>query len=909
MKKLTAIVLVIALMLTAFCLTGCSDKQTAETEVTEEAKTFGDYEYIEREDGTLELTAYRGREEAPEIPAQIEGKNVTLIGADAFRGCLTIKSLTVPEGITAIGDYAFECCEYLTQATLPASVQRLGKGAFSGCVMLETVTVPEGITDIGDGAFFYCKHLDSIDLPDSLETAGEFVFSECSSLREAHIGRGLKRIGTRMFWSCTSLQRVELPQTVEAIGDLAFSGCEMLSDITLPDGLREIGKSAFRSCGSLTEITVPVQRIGAYAFCSCYSLQHITLTDNVQTIEPYAFAGTACEDSFNIPASVTDIQDCALISVRTPAFTVAAGNPNYATLDGVLTDKDGTRLIAYPTERAGETYSIPDGVTTIAPYAFSGVYTMTELTIPDSVTTLEDGAFIELSNLPEIIIPASVTEMGNAVFEGMSAQTIRLEASITELPEGTFRNCSAENIILPKTLETIGKDGFVNAGNLIELTLPASLRTIESGALAGTSCDFISASENFKTENGSLYSADGKTLYCMRRSAETTDITVPDGVEVIEPYAIDCRDLQSVTVPSSIRTIGEYGIGYRFVSSVQVKAEPVIGMRIYGDGNDAVRAYAVNNNLGFFTAEPVQNVTELTLAGNETAQFVIENATPGDVWYSSFDNDIVSVTQEGTITAHRQGEAAVYANVGTTYFKCTVTVTSDGDANPDAFDASKYRDLTPDEIPAWVEDYLRRNEGNVSMAYENNAFSAAYKGENYYEGIWAAQVDESEYDSTATTMFGEDFRPQMRMMGHGLATELSAYETGDDLVLYSGTVDFGRFIGGSFTMENLKASIGTTITEPYFLSTALLESVTPTFAGPYCSVFIIYADKELIEGGYIEGTVGRGAGGEYELLMLGGVKMEIIDAGVREITLTDEWTGEVSTRCETYMKVRLVPKD
>lgn len=912
MKKLTAILLVIAMLLTVFCMTGCNSEPSAETEATETTEApevSGDFEYIELADGTLALTGYLGSEEAPQLPTEIGGKTVSAIGESAFAGCLTIQTLTVPEGITEIGDYAFECCEYLTQATLPASLRTLGKGAFSGNVMLETVTIPEGITSICDGAFFYCKHLGEITLPDSLETVGEFVLAECGALREAHIGKNLKKLGARMFWGDMSLQSVTVPDTLTEIGELAFYNCEMLSGFDIPASVTEIGRYAFRSCGSLTEITVPVKTVREHTFYGCYSLEKITLTDNVETIEPFAFANTACADEFFIPASVKDIQTCALGSVRTPAFRVDENSPYFAAIDGVLTSKDGKRLVAYPTDRADTAYDIPNGIEAIAPYAFSGVYMLETLSVPASVTTLEDGAFKELANLPELTIPASVTNMGECVFEGMNAGTIRLNAAISDLPEGTFRNCGAENIILPETLETIGKEAFVNAGNVIELTLPESLRTIESGAFAGTSCSFISASENFKFENSGLFSADGKTLYCLRHSMDATDITIPEGVETVDAYAIDCRNLQTVTVPDSLRTIGEYGIGYQFTSFDSIHANPVIGMRIYGSDNEAIRAYAADNNLGFFTAEPAQNVTELTLAGNETADFIIENANPEDVWYSSYDNDIVSVTQDGKLTAHKKGEAEVFASVGTTHFKCKVTVTSDGDANPDAFDASKYRDLSKDEVPAWMEGYMKFNEGRISPDHDNNAYSAAYKGENYFEGIWAAQLDESEYDKGANDLFGVDFRPQMRMMGHGLETELSAYETPDDLVVYSGTNDFGRFIGGRFTMANLKASIGTTVTEPYFLSTALQESVTPTFGGDYCSVFIIYADKELVEGGYIEATVGQGAGGEYELLMLGGVKMEVIDAGVREITLTDEWTGEVSTRYETYMRVRLVPKD
>lgn len=900
MKKLLTIMLCLTLLCGTLCLSGCADK----------VFTSGDYEYTLSGGNAVRIIRYTGSEEALQLPAELDGKSVTAIGEGAFQGNLSIQTLTVPEGITDIGDYAFECCASLTSLTLPASLRTLGKGAFSGCVMLETADIAEGLESLGDGAFFFCRRLQQIALPGTVKTVGAYLFAECGALTAAELGEGMTAVGERMFWKCISLRSAQLPESITEIGTLAFSGCEMLSEFAVPAGVTEIGAYAFDGCGSLNSLTFPAKTVHEYTFRGCYSMEQLHLTDKVTAVEAHAFTGATCMEDFVIPASVTEIAPGAFDSMNTPAYKVEEGNPNYRDENGVLLTADGTKLLAYPTGLTEPTYEIPACVTTIAPYAFAGVYQLTSLTLPATVTTLEDYALFELCNLPEFTLPATVKSIGSHVFESMSAQTLKVEMPLTELPEGTFMNSNSEKIILPETLETIGKDAFCCAGSMTELTLPKNLKTVADGALAGTDCRFTSESAAFKVENNALYTADGKTLVYYKNPFENTEFTIPEGVETVAPYALDSRFLTQIRVPASLETVGEYGLGYQFISNSHgMEANAVPGLQLIGAASDTLRSYAAENHIGCFTAEPVQNLTEVTLAGDETASFTVENANPEDVSYSSFDSDIVSVTQDGTITAHRQGKAEVFASVGFTVFKCTVTVTSDGKPNPKAFDAGKYRDLSKDEVPTWLENYFKANEGRISLDPERNPYSAAYKGENYFEGIWAAQVDESEYDAGAIDLFGKDFRPQLGMMGHGLEVELGRYTQTDDLVLYSGTTDFSRFIGKQATVKNLKESIGTTITEPFFFSTALQESVAPTFAGPYCSVFIIYADKELIDGGYIEGTVGQGAGGEYEILLTGGVKMEILDAGIREISVEDQWTGEVSTMNETYMKVRLLPKD
>lgn len=909
MKKLIAILLCVTMLLGVLCLCGCHTQNTDETGAsgeTQPPETDGDFEYLEQ-DGASVLVGYNGTEETLKLPEKLGGKPVIAIGEGAFSGKLGLSTVIVPEGVTDLGDYAFESCSELAEVMLPSSLRTVGKGAFSGCVSLETVKLSEGIESFGDGAFFYCRSLKSFTVPASVKSLGDYLFAECGALQTLELKEGVTEVSDRMCWKCMSLQSVVLPESLTAVGARAFARCENLRDIVLPDGVSEVGEEAFAECGSITKMKFSASVLRNRTFAGCYSLEELILTSSVREIEPFGLARLTVAGDLYIPGSIEKIGTGAFYGINTTGYVVDETSLNFTAVDGVLMNRAQTKLISYPGMSERTAYTIPDTVDTIAGYAFSGVYLLEELTIPASVTTLEDYALYELCNLPELTIPASVTSIGAYAFSHVTAQTLRLESPVETLPEGAFFGCGSESILLPDTLKTIPEGSLVGCGSLMEFEIPASVETIEDGALTGISCPIRSASPNFKTEGDALYTADGKTLLHFNGTVEQTELVIPEGVERIADYAVSSRWLTSVTVPDTVTQIGEYGLGYVFdVQDPYIQKTPVTITEISASKGSAAAAYAEGNVLACFEGEPVLNITELTLAGDETAELTVENAAI-PVFYSSFDSDIVSVSENGVITAHKAGTADVFASVGPRLFKCTVTVTSDGTPNPDAFDAGKYRALAKDEVAAWMENYLAFNKDNILLDHELNAYSAAYKGENYFEGIWAAQVDESEYDAGAIDMFGSDFRPQLALMGHGLAAELDRFKQPDDLVLYSGTTDFGRFLeGGKFTMQALKDSIGTTVTEPFFLSTALQESVTPTFAGPYCCVFIIYADKEAVDGGYIEATVGQGDGGEYEILLKGGARMEVLDAGMREIYVTDEWTGEVNTVNETYMKVRLL---
>ena len=119
-----------------------------------------------------------------------------------------IKYVTLPDGLTSIGYYAFYDCESLTSITIPNSVTSIGHGAFEGCEGLTSITIPNSVTSIGVYAFFGCEGLTSITIPNSVTSIGDGAFQECSSLTSVTLGSGVTSIGSDAFRGCDNIQEV-----------------------------------------------------------------------------------------------------------------------------------------------------------------------------------------------------------------------------------------------------------------------------------------------------------------------------------------------------------------------------------------------------------------------------------------------------------------------------------------------------------------------------------------------------------------------------------------------------------------------------------------------------------------------------------------------------------------------------
>jgi hypothetical protein len=274
-------------------------------------KVKGDFRYSVR-GNTITITKCNPRVSGELIiPTAIEGKAVTFIGDVAFKGCGSLTTITIPDGVNWIGWGAFSDCTSLTSIAIPDGVTWIREEVFSGCSSLTSITIPESVTSIEKGTFAACTKLTSITIPYNVTSIGAEAFRNCTGLTSITIGNGVTSIGERAFWGCTNLTSITIPDSVTSIGGGAFYKCSGLESITVPDSVTRIEGSVFEECTSLISVTIgnSVTRIGNLAFGDCPSLTSITIPDRVRTIGDRVFIGCTSLTSITFPDGVRTIGD------------------------------------------------------------------------------------------------------------------------------------------------------------------------------------------------------------------------------------------------------------------------------------------------------------------------------------------------------------------------------------------------------------------------------------------------------------------------------------------------------------------------------------------------------------------------------------------------------------------------
>lgn len=192
--------------------------------------------------------------------------SVLSIGEQAFFDCIALRNIDValnnqnycsPDGNLFSKDkktlIQYAIGKNDTRYTVPDSITHIEKWAFCGS-NLENITIPFGVTYIGDEAFALCTNLKHITLPNSVTYIGEEAFRECYNLTNIKIPNGITSISGMTFYFCESLKSVKIPNSVTSIGRLAFECCYELTSVTIPDSITGIGASAFSGCDNLTDI-------------------------------------------------------------------------------------------------------------------------------------------------------------------------------------------------------------------------------------------------------------------------------------------------------------------------------------------------------------------------------------------------------------------------------------------------------------------------------------------------------------------------------------------------------------------------------------------------------------------------------------------------------------------------------
>ena len=238
--------------------------------------------------------------------------NLSVLPTEAFLECTNIKSVILPNTLTAIGTQAFWGSS-LVSISIPASVEEIRGSAFFGCSSLKTVTFEKGSKLKTVAGFSHCTSLTTIEIPASVETIGQYAFNDCTSLHTVTFEKGskLKTIGSDVFLNCTSLTMIEIPASVETIEDQAFEGCSLLATVTFEKGSQLKTVDGFSNCTALTTVDMSactqVTRIEYRAFYEDSKLQLFKIgTRTPPSCGRNVFTGINSYSVLKVPAGCVD---------------------------------------------------------------------------------------------------------------------------------------------------------------------------------------------------------------------------------------------------------------------------------------------------------------------------------------------------------------------------------------------------------------------------------------------------------------------------------------------------------------------------------------------------------------------------------------------------------------------------
>ena len=337
----------------------------------------------------------------------------------------SITTVYIENGVSSIGDSAFESCEALTDVTIADSVTSIGKNAFACCSGLTSVTIPSSVTSIGEYAFQYCSSLKTVTIPDGITSIKKGTFYNCTGLTDVTIGKNVENIESGAFEYCKELTSVIIPSSVSSITGRPFSECKKLTSITVADDnpsymskdgvLFDKNGETLLFClqGKEGNYQIPdsVKSINSGAFFNCDKLTGITVPNSVTNIQESTFFGCSNLTSIVIPNSVTSIGEAA--------FSRCCNLTQMIIPDSVVSM--GTQVFSECTELKSVTLS--KNMTAIPFDTFLSCKSLTSVTIPDGVTSISASAFNYCAALSSVTIPDSVAAIGWAAFSNCSALT------------------------------------------------------------------------------------------------------------------------------------------------------------------------------------------------------------------------------------------------------------------------------------------------------------------------------------------------------------------------------------------------------------------------------------------------------------------------------------------------------
>lgn len=379
---------------------------------------------------------------------------LTTTGRGTFIGS-PIRSVSMSENVTTIGESCFSECEDLTSINLPASVKSIGVYAFNGCSKLAAIGLPAGLTSMGKGAFKGCGFTEFV-VPDGITTISDGLFANCGNLTSITLPKGLKTIEDGAFMGCGFTEFV-IPDGITTISNDMFAYCEKLTNITLPKNLKYIGTGAFMGCG-FTDFVIPdaITTISDNLFANCPNLQNITFPKTITSMGNGIFSNSGIRE-FTLPQQVTEITN--------NMFERCQNLEHIYLHDGLKSIGD----YAFQDCNSLGGITLPNSVTKIGKGCFSHCEYLKEgVTLSDAITEIPEEAFADCGYLHEIKLPAELKRIGYRAFCGSpyigSFGGLKIPSKVTEIaPEAFYKSFQDIEVLeLPACLKTVGDYAFAD---------------------------------------------------------------------------------------------------------------------------------------------------------------------------------------------------------------------------------------------------------------------------------------------------------------------------------------------------------------------------------------------------------------------------------------------------------------
>lgn len=292
------------------------------------------------------------------------------------------------------------------------------------------------------------------------------------SVVTAALSEGITAIGDEAFYDCYNLRTLSIPDSVTSIGRRAFYGCDKLSSIRLGEN----AAFTYRD-GALTD-----REGDALLFASPRKIaKSYAVPEGVKEIAPEAFSGCNKLTSLTLPNSVTALGEGAFLGcTKLTEILLPGENANFVFEDGVLFNKEKTALLFCASAAGKESYTVPPGVKEIAPMAFYGCRTLTELTLPEGLERIGDAAFYGCTKLETIGCGKAFVYENGALYNAEKTtllfcspaavtETVALPESVTAIAPGAFYACKTMETLTLPALSSIGAHAFTNCSSLTEL--------------------------------------------------------------------------------------------------------------------------------------------------------------------------------------------------------------------------------------------------------------------------------------------------------------------------------------------------------------------------------------------------------------------------------------------------------